>query len=233
MDDNVKALISPRIKMHCLASFESGFFKESAREAMVQVEKALKEKGGKTSEKLYGVKLVRSMFGGKGTVVLKVSLDDHLQGKAEDYFAGVFSYYRNYVAHDGALVDERIATRILILASELLELIGSSELTLSDSGGVEGVIRILDIESKERLHQLLRLLDGYNMPAETYDGLFEMLAIHGYPDEMLEKVICLGLIDMRSGNAEVSFGISYPQYETREWFELTDIGNELVGRADE
>lgn len=35
-------------------------------------------------------------------------LGDNLQEKAQKYFEDVFSYFRNYVTHDGAYIDEAI-----------------------------------------------------------------------------------------------------------------------------
>ena len=116
------SLLAPRIQKNCVELFDDGYFTASAREALVQVEKAIKHKG-KTGNKLYGVKLIRHLFEGKKEVVLRVPLGDDLQKEAKNYFQSVFSYYRNYVAHDGALLDQKIAFRILIIASELLELI--------------------------------------------------------------------------------------------------------------
>jgi len=226
MDEKLLALIAPRIEKHCVSLFDGGLFKESAREAMVQVEKAIKEKG-KTANKLYGVRLIKNLLGGADDVLLKVPLGDDLQESAKEYFRGVFSYYRNYVAHDGSLVDERIAARVLIVASELLELIESSELTLTDRGGVKGLVRIGDFGSEERLRTLLGLLDNYHMPESTYDGLFEMLAMNGFDDEAVERVIDLGLVEMQSGLVEVTFG-PYPEYEDHEWFVLTEMGKEVM-----
>lgn len=226
MNEKLLALIAPRIEKHCVSFFDGGFFKESAREAMVQVEQAIKEKG-KTGNKLYGVRLITNLMGGTHDVLLKVPIGDDLQEFAKEYFKGVFSYYRNYIAHDGSLVDEKIAARVLIVASELLELIESSELTLTDRGGVKGLVRIGDFGSEERLRTLLGLLENYHMPESTYDGLFEMLAMNGFDDKALECVIDLRLVEMQSGLVEATFG-PYPEYEDYEWFALTEMGKEVM-----
>jgi len=228
MNEGLLTLIVPRIEKHCVSLFDGGFFKESAREALVQVEKAIKEKG-KTGNTLYGVRLIKNMFEGKEGVLLRVPLGEDLQEHARKYFEGVFSYYRNYVAHDGSLVDEKIALRILIVASELLELIESSELTLTDRGGVKELVRIGGFESEERLRTLLGLLDNYHMPESTYDGLFEMLAMNGFDDDGLEQAINLGLVEMRHGPVEVPSRGRYQEYEDCEWFELSELGKEVVG----
>jgi hypothetical protein len=111
---------------------------------MILVEQALKEKGlTKENYKKYGQTLITSLFrtGGKErSVKLRIPLGEDLQAQAEAFFQGVFSYYRNYTAHDGSRVDKRISLRIMIIASELLDLIDASALSFSDIGGVDGLI---------------------------------------------------------------------------------------------
>jgi len=166
--------------------------------------------------------------GGKEGVLLRVPLGDDLQESAKEYFKGVFSYYRNYVAHDGSLVDEKVALRVLIVASELMELIESSELTLTDHGGVSEIVRIGDFGSEKRLRMLLDLLDGYHMPESTYDGLFEMLAMNGFDEKAVEQTISLGLVVMTQGYVEVPGRGPYPEFEDHEWFELGPVGKEIM-----
>lgn len=137
-------------------------------------------------------------------------------------FRAVFTYYRNYAAHDGSKIDERIALRVLIIASELLELIDASELTLADSGGVEGLVRIGGFGNAERLGRLLAVLDQNFMPAGTYDGLYEELAKNGFGETELEKIIELNLVEMHSGEFETS--MVSDETDVMEWFELTELG---------
>jgi len=96
-------LLSIRIVKHCLPLYENGNFKDAAREAMVQVEQALKEKI-QIDRNLFGRNLVVTLFklGGKDrNVKLSVPFGDDLQQAAQTLFEGAFAYYRNYVAHDG------------------------------------------------------------------------------------------------------------------------------------
>jgi len=222
---SIKELLAPRIVKNCVPQFQHGHFRAAAREAMIQVEAALKEKG-KVEGKQFGVNLIRDLFGRNG-VTLRVPLGQELQGDAEQFFLGVFKYYRNYLAHDGSKIDQRIALRILILASELLELIDASELTLADSGDIEGLVRIGGFENAARLGKLLVFLDQNSMPAGTYDGLFEGLAKNGFNEEALTRAIELNLIEMHSANCEASFGPN-SETEVREWFELTTLGREAL-----
>ncbi len=227
MNDPIKILLAPRIVKNCLPLFEDSHFKHSAREAMVQVEMALKKKG-KVEDLQFGAQLIGNLFAGKSGVKLRVPLGEDLQKPAEEYFKGVFSYYRNYVAHDGSLIDEKIALRILIVASEMLEMIDASELTLTDAGGVEGLVRIGGFESAARLAIILNLLDDYHMPELTYDGLFEDLAKSGFGEPELEAVSELNLVEMHSAEFETPIGRFTDGIETIEWFQLTELGQNTL-----
>lgn len=223
MNDAIEKLLVPRIVKNCVPLFEGEHYKHSAREAMVQVEMALKEKG-KVESAQFGTQLIGNLFAGKSGVKLRVPLGEDLQEQAGKYFKGVFSYYRNYVAHDGSQIDEKIALRILIVASEMLELIDASELTLTDAGGVDGLVRIGGFGSAERLGRLLNLLHDYHMPAVTYDGLFEDLAKSGFGEQELEAVFDLNLVEMHSAEFETPIDRFSDGTEIIEWFELTDLG---------
>lgn len=231
MDNAIEKFLAPRIVKNCLPLFKDGHFKHSAREAMVQVEKALKEKG-KIEDIQFGVKLIGALFAGKAGVKLRVPLGEELQKQAEIYFKGVFAYYRNYAAHDGSKIDEKIALRILIVASELLELIDASELTLTDAGGVDGLVRVGGFGSVERLGILLNLLDGYHMLELTYDGLFESLAGSGFGELELEAVFKLDLIEMHSAKYETPISQFRDGTEIIEWFDLTELGKKALEAID-
>lgn len=227
MDDAIEKLLAPRIVKNCLPLLEGGHFRHSAREAMIQVEMALKEKG-KVEGIQFGAQLIGNLFTGKSGVKLRIPLGEDLQKQAEKYFKGVFSYYRNYVAHDGSQVDEKIALRILIVASEMLELIDASELTLTDAGGVDGLIRIGGFANAERLGRLLSLLDNYHMPELTYDGLFEDLAKRGFGEPELEAVIDLNLVEMHSAEYEAPVDNFSDGTEIIEWLQLTELGQNTL-----
>ena len=233
MDYQILDLLAPRIEKNCLPLLRDGYFKAVAREAMVQVEKALKEKGKIIGDELYGRDLVREIFSSKpGTklkVRLRVPLGEDMQKQAGHYFASVFSYYRNYVAHDGSRIDEKIANRILIIASELLELIDASELTLMDLRDIDGLVRVGDFGDAERLRTLLTLLDDYHMLESTYDGLFEDLAQNGFDESYLEQAFRLNLVEMHSSQCEAPAAhFSSDGVDTIEWFQLTDLGRNAL-----
>jgi hypothetical protein len=221
MDRPIQCLLAPRIENNCLPRLRDGYFRDAVREAMIEVEKALKEKG-RAGDRQFGVNLIRSLFSGKpGGVRLRVPLGETMQQEALRYFEGVFSYYRNYAAHDGSQIDGRIASRVLIIASELLDLIDASELTLTDSGGIDGLVRVGGFGSAERLCRLLTLLDDYHIPESTYDGLFEDMARNGLDESSLEAAFRLNLVEMHSAKFEAHADEFWGDTELVEWFELT------------
>lgn len=224
MNDIIRKLLSPRIEKNCLPLYEDGHFKHAARDSMVQVEMALKEKG-KVQDIQFGKQLINSLFAGKHEVKLRVPIGEDLQEYAKQYFNGVFAYYRNYTAHDGSKIDEKIALRILIIASELLDLIDASNLTLTDKGGVAGLVRVGGFETVERLGRILTLLNDYHMHEDTYDGLFEDLAENGFTENDLNSVFMLDLVVMHSTEIEMPLD---PTEEVLDWFELTDLGREAL-----
>lgn len=233
MDDSIKQLLSPRLVKNCVPLFDDGHFMHAARDAMVQVEIALKEKGKVDDIQQFGARLIGNLFAGKTGVKLCVPLGDDLQNEAKKYFKGVFSYYRNYTAHDGSRIDKKTALRIFIIASELLELINASHLTLTDSGGVDGLVRIGEFGSVNRLGALLTLLNNYNMPESTYDGLYEDLANSGFGESELESVFDLNLVVMHSSVHEAPNDCFGDGSATIEWFELTELGQTALQAINE
>ena len=215
------------------------YYKASAHEALILVEKTLKEKGLiKNPAKTYGRTLVKNLFqiGGKDqTIKLRVPLGEDLQTQAAAFFDGVFSYYRNYTAHDGSKIDKRISLRILILASELLDLIGASSLSFSDINGVSGLVETGFFDSKEQLLNLLTSLDGQYFPDGDIEGLreslFENYGIIDYQfNAVLELVLAHYFEEEYIPNAEeirlVWNNFSPPQ--TMAHFKLTDLGKQFV-----
>jgi uncharacterized protein (TIGR02391 family) len=230
-------LISPRIEKHCISLYNDKYYKHAAREAMTQVELALKEKG-MVKDNRYGVNLVRSVLSSDGkqkNIKLRVPLGDDLQEQAKNLFEGAFSYYRNYVVHDGSKIDERICMRIFILASELLEMIDASSLSYTDLGGMEGLLKSGVFYDKNQLHDMLVMLEQYHLLDGDADGLMEdLFEKFGAGDEQINAVIELDLVRYQ----EIDY---IPDKEEKEaawqnsslpdtigWFELTDLGEKVV-----
>lgn len=230
METEIEELLSPRIAKHCLPLYSDGHYKHAAHEAMIQVEMALKEKG-QVKDKRFGYTLVESLFhiGGKGQYIrLRVPLGQELQAQAEQLFKGAFAYYRNYSAHDGSRIDECQCLRIMILASELLDLVDASSLTFSDIGGVEGLIEAGAFADSEQLLGLLRLLDGYHIVDDAADGLYEVMWEKlGVGELQLVAVIELDLVRYQVTDYVPYPGELYPPDDVG-WFTLTDLGERFV-----
>jgi len=238
MEYNVIELLSPRIQEHCLPLWSDGYFKHAAHEAMILVEQALKEKGlKKESYKKYGQTLITSLFqisGKENSVKLRVPPGEDLQTQAEAFFQGVFSYYRNYTAHDGSKIDNLTSLRIMIIASELLDLIDASALSFSDIGGVNGLLAKGVFQNKEQLLSILTSLSGY-FPNGDVDGLKEELfEKYGILDYHFEAVLELDLVryyeeDYFPDEEEMrSAWINESPPKTLGHFELTELGERFV-----
>ena len=235
MKIELEELLNPRVIKHCMPLYRNEHYKHAALEAMIQVEKALKEKAGEGGDiKGYGVRLATNLLGkGKG-IKLRVPLGEDLQQQARALFEGAFAYYRNYAAHDGTKIDQRICLRIMVLASELLDLIGASSLSFADVGGIEGLVKAGAFKDKEELVSLLEFLDGHYLPDEDGVGFYENLYERGFRDSQLEAVIELDLVqyqveDYVPSTYELLHDPSYP--DTMAWFELTDLGKKAVAEG--
>jgi len=228
-------LLNPRVVKHCMPLYRDEHYKHAALEGMIQVEKALKEKAGEGGDiKGYGVRLATNLLGKVKGIKLRVPLGEDLQPQAKTLFEGAFAYYRNYAAHDGTKIDQRICLRIMVLASELLDLIDASSLSFADVGGIEGLVKAGAFTDKEELLSLLEFLDGHHLPDEDGAGFYEHLYERGFRDSQLEAVIELDLVQYQVEDYvphpyELLHDHSYPG--TMGWFELTDLGKKAVARA--
>ena len=104
MKGSVDRLLHSRIVKHCTPLYLDGHYKHAAAEAMTQVEQAAKEKSGIT--KMFGVTLMRHVFGEGTGIKLRVPFGEQMQKGARSYFEGTFAYYRNYAHHEGERIDE-------------------------------------------------------------------------------------------------------------------------------
>jgi uncharacterized protein (TIGR02391 family) len=228
MEINFKELLHSRIQRHCEKLFDGEHFKHAALEAMKQVELALKEKSG--LKKPYGVNLVKNLFGEGEGIKLRVPFGNNMQKEAKSLFEGTFSYYRNYAAHDGSKIVGITCARIMIMASELLDLIGASSISFEDIGGLDGLVKNGIFPSKKSVVELLKLMDGKSMVDECYDGMFEQLTDCGFSETQLHSLMDIGLLEYFSEpyvTSELDKDDPYPPI-TIEWFEATKLGKEIV-----
>jgi len=152
------------------------------------VELALKEKSG-VKNKLYGVNLCKSLFGTGKSIKLRVPFGDEMQLPAEEFFKAAFSYYRNYTVHDGSLVDRAACLRVMVLASELLNLIGASAVSYADVGGISGLVTSGIFKDEDSVRRLLFLLPKYPVIDNGMDGLYEELSSMGLGDDSIQAVL--------------------------------------------
>lgn len=222
-------LLHQRIIDKCKSLYEDGHFPQAALEAMKQVERALKEKA-EVGEKLFGARLVDQLLGAGKGIKLKIPLGEEFQEQVRLLFKGAFSYYRNYVAHDGSKIDEKICIRVMVLASELLDLIGASSVNFAEIGGVKGLIKQGIFDDESQLSDLLSFLSSQVFPHETFDGMFEDLAERGYSDRQYQAVFDLGLVEYHSEMKNHSFSGEPADGGTFGWLELTPEGRKVLAQ---
>ena len=226
---DIDKLLHHRIIDKCKSLYEDGHFPQAAFESMKQVELALKEKA-EIGEKLFGTRLVDRLLGSGESIKLKIPLGDELQEQAKSLFKGAFSYYRNYAAHDGSKIDETICIRVMVLASELLDLIGASSISFTEIGGVKGLIKQGIFDDELQIADLLFLLSSQSFIDEDYSGLFEDLAIGFYSDSQYQAIFDLDLVELRSEIGNHEFPGDLADFDKIEWFELTPTGRKVLNQ---
>jgi uncharacterized protein (TIGR02391 family) len=222
----LEELLSPRIVKNCWQLYLDGHYKHAAHEAMTQVEVALKEKRIVADGK-YGRKLITSLFTidnpNNQYVKLHIPLGEELQEDAKTLFKGAFGYYRNYSAHDGAKIDRRICVRVMIIASELLDLIDASFLSFSDIGGVSGLIKNSVFQNEEDIAWLLEYLEKYTVFHQDYGALYiELFENRGLDQHHVNALLNLELIRYEESTFHPTFE------ETQMGLDQTDIGSFIL-----
>jgi hypothetical protein len=118
----------------------------------------------------------------------------------------------------------------MILASELLDLIGASSISFTEIGGVKGLIEHGIFATESQIIDLLSFLSSQSCPYECVDGLFEDLYKRGYNDHQFQSVFDLGLIEYK--HKMINYGLpGEPVYlDTIGWFELTPVGQTILNK---
>jgi len=206
--------------------FKDGHYKQAAHEAMIQVEQALREKG-QYNKSIFGHRLIKFAFGNKATINLEVPLGPDFQEQAKRYFESVFSYYRNFTAHESAKIDDIVCARILIIASELLDLISASSIPFKGIETIDSFVNSKLFKNREEFYQLLECINGACFPDELFDGFFEDLAIKGFSEKQYELMFDLGLVvykittlNIEEKNGEYTLYIGL--------IELTPLGKNVI-----
>jgi uncharacterized protein (TIGR02391 family) len=223
MQIELEELVHPRITEACAKLLEGGHFQHAALEAMKQVEIALREKSLAPSDR-FGDRLVKWVLGSGQHMTLSVPLGEDLQDHARLLFRGAFSYYRNYAAHDGAKIDRKTCIRILMLGSELLDLIDASRRSFETIGGVQGLIDAGIFKDSEEFGSLLTFLDGRTILEHDFGAHLEDLYEHGFNELQQEALFDFGLVKYQERMAENYLN----GWTLVGWIELTGQGNKML-----
>ncbi len=223
---DLEELLHPRIVNVCAALYRGGHYPQAAFEAMKQVELALREVS-LAPRKVFGQRLVKRVFGEGRGISLVVPLGPEYQIYAQSLFEGAFGYYRNYGAHHDEKIDKKICGRVLVLASELLDLMAASERSLPSSGGVEGLIEVGLFSSAQEFHERLKFYElGHYCPGGVFDGYEESAAEAGFSEEQEKLFWDLGIIQCRSETLPDDHRWGY-----LDIIELTLLGRSLLKEA--
>lgn len=217
-------LLHRRIIDACLPLHRDKHYKQAAHEAMSQVEQALREKG-LYDKSLFGRKMIKYAFGNKDPITLEVPLGAEFQEQAQAYFESVFSYYRNYTAHETTPIDNPIVClRILVIASELLDLISASSIPFKGDETVDALVDAKVFNGKNEFCRLLHFLDGQQFPGEGFDGFFEELANSGFSDNQYSYMFELGLVLYKSTDWQHESPLGDIIDDKFGWIEATPLG---------
>lgn len=219
-------LLHRRIIDNCLQLFKNNHFKQAAHEAMSQVEKALREKG-LYDKSFFGRKMIKHAFGNNAPVSLEVPLGPEFQEQAQAYFESVFSYYRNYTAHEINPINSIVCLRILVIASELLDLIHASSIPFKGMETVDALIEAKLFAERDEFFRFLHFLFEQQFPGEVFDGFFENLANNGFSDRQYSSMFELGLIVYKNTDWQDETPWGDFIEDKYGWFEATSLG-ELV-----
>lgn len=216
----LESYLHQRIIDKSLRLYKSNFYREAAATAMTEVEIALKEKTGE--KKLFGRWLIQEYFTNGQKIHLVTPLSKIKQETLRNYFDASFEYYRNYCAHNGSEINNIICVRILIIASELLELIDASVLSITDIGGVDSLIKNKFFDSKKQIADLLDCLTSQTIIDDTFDGMFEEI-FHKFTEKQYNLMFELGLVNYCVENSAIDDNESIEKLDYG-YFQLTDLG---------
>ena len=226
MNLDIREYLNPKIEHHCLPLFGNGHYPECAHTAIKQVELNLNKKLGIIGYKPTTETIWDKFSKGKG-IRLKVPFGEEQQENAKLLFQGAFKYYRNYSAHQDKNITRETALRIMLIASELLDLLDACYLSIDELGGIEEIKKVLEIKDDERLEELLTFIDGQWIADDACDGFFEGLYKKGFGNDQYDKLFELNLICYEFGPYEPAEDEPYPPEEIG-FFGLTTLGKELV-----
>lgn len=225
MEVMLKEIIHERIKTRCGKLFNDGYYPEACHRAFELVALTVKEITG--SHK-YGRDLTTLLELGKKGIKLRIPFGEEMQKAAAGYFDAAFSYYRNYSAHEGDKIDKTSCMRGLVVASELLELIGASKLSFEDIGGIQGLLKLGVFASETDIINLLNFLVGEQIFDDINDGFFEDLALKGFTENQLRALLDVGLIEYDVSLLETDIINNPEEFNDVGVFKVTPLGQSVI-----
>lgn len=228
MKMDIREYLNPKIEHHCIRLFENEHFPECAHTAMKQVELNLNKKLS-IVDYVPATKTINDKFSDGIGIRLKVPFGEEQQENAKLLFSGAFKYFRNYTAHQDANITKYTALRIMMIASELLDLLDICYLSLEEIGGLEEIKRVIEIKDDKAIEELLTFVDGQWIADDVCDGFFEDLARKGFGQDHYDKLFELNLMYYGFGACENVDDDPFCPEEIG-FFRLTDLGKEVVDR---
>ena len=236
----LEQLLHPRICDACGRNYMDADWKGVVHVAMLEVEHVLREAAGELRPDgeegrgwLCGDKLINRVWELHDKVGLVVPFGKEYQQDARKLFQGAFGYYRNYTNHDIGEISQRTCIRVMILASELLDLVHASSRSFTGLGGVDGLIKAGWFRDNDEIKRLLVFLSGQSFPYNTCDGFYEDLLEKGYTEAQVEAMFEFGLVRYRSEVINHNLPNEDPDYDECGWLELTQLGRSIAGDIPE
>jgi hypothetical protein len=175
MKVKVEDLLHARIGRRCLDRWSAGQYRDAVREAMTQVGQALKERSEVETgpANRYGALLNKPAFEADSGLRLRVAYDGDLQEKAGAFFEAAWRFHSEVAAREEETIDGTASLRTLVLASELLDLIGAPAAGHSAVAVVRELVRQDVFKSGEIVAELLSFLDGYLMAEKESKAFYD------------------------------------------------------------
>jgi hypothetical protein len=217
-----------RIITSSLPLFNNGHYQQAMLESMKQVEMALREKGIPPKNHNFGDKLVRWVLDSGNHITLSVSLGHDLQEKALMLFRGAFGYYRNYVAHNDARIDKPVCFRVMVLASELLDLVDASTRSFEGIGGIYGIIKSGIFRDVQEFKDFLDFHINQQFIEEDYSDYAREFTERGYNDIQQEAMFDFGFFRFNEWETNIDEKAGIFDSTLIGQFELTDEGRKVL-----
>jgi hypothetical protein len=233
----LKEFLHNRIEEKGLKLFEDNYYTESAREALLQVEVALKEKFPFENNNLSAVQFINKYFIEDDKAIrdsrIKLLCKYGDQQKLKLFFNGVFSHYRNNLSHQDIKLNKVEAFRILIIASELLDLLDTSSVSYLGNNKLEGLIKMNIFKDKLEFISFLEFIEGQYIVDDICDGFFEDLYMNDFNDDQYHAVMEYGLVSFDI--SKIDHSDEPPGFENDNdeigFFNLTELGKKELAES--